>query len=338
MLGQYNEAIERCEKILALTDRLCEAHLLLAESYFRKALEAPVEEQKPLFDLSLETFHKALAFLTLPKDEVSKKKQDVEVKNQDPVIHMRMASVYYMRAEESAFTDFEVMLLAKEHYKRSLLLCPTAEAWRNSGVCAYRMAVIKKAAGLTEEEDVLYNEALECLTQANLMDETRPKINVWLTVCAVELGKSTIAQQAFRQAMAKEDELDFDTAMELAQALLRFSDPKNAEAEGGSRFVRPGLYAREALLAAKAALMKKDSGEAHFIIGQALMMLGEDKEAMGELRGAIAWFYDQPERQQLVAEVARNCAARIIDEPRMMEVVDEDLQMATERRRLEAAQ
>jgi tetratricopeptide (TPR) repeat protein len=340
MLGEYEEAIKSCENLLGLCDRLCEAYLLLGECYYRAAMNAPLEKQKEMYDTSLQKFEDSMAFLPAPpKEEGEKKhhKDDVEVTNKDPILHLRVASIYYMRAEESGWKDLEILDLAKEHYKRSLLLSQTAEAWRNSGVCAYRMACIKAKQGLHEEEDMLFEEALECLKQSNLMDTTRPKINSWLTICAVQLGKNTIAQQAFRQTMAMEAELDFDAAMELAQALLHFSDPKNAEAEGGFGFVRPGLYAREALIAAKAALMKKDSGEAHFIIAQAHMMLGEDKEAMVELRGAIAWFYDQPERQQVVAEVARTCAARIIDEPRMMEVVDEDLQMATERRKVEAA-
>lgn len=341
MLGRYEQAIEACNELLTLCDRLCEAYLLIGECYFRAGMQGPPEKTTEMYDTSLMMFEKALGFLSMPKEEGAKKNpkvDDIQVENKDPVIHIRVASIYYMRAEESGFKDVKIMNLAREHYKRSLLLCPTAEAWRNSGICAFRLAGIRKAEGLSEEEDALYQEAMECLTQANMMDETRPKINAWLTICAIEMGKSTIAQQSFRMTMAVEDELDFDTAMELAEALLRFSDPKNAEAEGGAGFVRPGLYAREAQMAAKAALMKKDSGEAHFIIGQSLMMLGQEKEAMGELRGALAWFYDQPERQQVVAEVARTCAARIIDEPRMMEVVDEDLQMATERRRVEAAQ
>jgi len=341
MIGDYEKAIESCENLLLICDRLCEAYLLLGEAYYRVSMTAARERRKELWDTSLAMFDKALGFLNMPKEEgVPAKKQDadIEVSNKDPVIHIRVASIHYVRAEEGGFKDTKLMHLAKEHYKRSLLLFPTAEAWRNSGICAFRLASLKKEEGAHEEEDALYQEAMECLSQANLMDETRPKINAWLTICAVELGKSTVAQQAFRQTMAKEDELDFETAMDLAQALLHFSDPKNAEVEGGFGFVRPGLYAREALIAAKAALMKKDSGEAHFIIGQCHMMLGDDKEAMGELRGAIAWFYDQPARQQVVAEVARTCAARIIDEPRMMEVVDEDLQIATERRKVEAGQ
>jgi len=340
MLGQYDQAITVCEELLTVCDRLCEAFLLLGECYYREGLNAPQETKTETYDKSLINFEKALGFLTLPKEEgVPHKKggDDVQVNNKDPVIHIRVASIYYNRAEESGFTNVKWMDLAREHYKCCLLLCPFAEAWRNSGVCAFRLAPFKKAQGLSEEEDALYWEAMECLTQANLMDETRPKINAWLTICAVKCGKSTIAKQAFRQTMFKEEELDFDTAIELADALLRNSDIKNAEV-GKAGFVQQGLYAHEAQMAARAALMKKDSGEAHFIIGQALMMLGQDKEAMGELRGAIAWFYDQPERQQVVAEVARTCAAQIIDEPRMMEVVDEDLQMATERRRVEAAE
>jgi tetratricopeptide (TPR) repeat protein len=339
MLGQYEEAVEACNELLLVCDRLCEAYLLLGECHFRLSMRAPPENTKELQDISMKHFQTALGFLDEPKEEGHHKvTQDVEINNKDPVIHIRVASIYYARAEESGWTDAKSMNLAKEHYKCSLLLCPTAEGWRNSGICAFRTAVLKKKEGLSEEEDAMYQEAMECLTQANLMDESRPKINAWLTICAIELGKTTIARQAFRQTMSKEDELDFDTAMELAQTLLHFSDLKNLEYEGGEDIVRPGLYAREALSAAKAALMKQDSGEAHFIIGQALMMLGEDKEAMGELRGAIAWFYDQPDRQQQVAEVARTCAARIIDEPRMMEVVDEDLQVASERRKVEAGQ
>eukprot|EP00746_Dinoflagellata_sp_MGD_P165208 gnl/MRDRNA2_/MRDRNA2_94345_c0_seq1.p1 gnl/MRDRNA2_/MRDRNA2_94345_c0~~gnl/MRDRNA2_/MRDRNA2_94345_c0_seq1.p1 ORF type:complete len:1865 (+),score=454.65 gnl/MRDRNA2_/MRDRNA2_94345_c0_seq1:62-5656(+) len=338
MLGQYEDAVETCTELLSVCDRLCEAYLLLGEAYYRLAMKADPEAKKQMYTTSLEKFKAALGFLSEPKEPGHhNKQQDVEVNNKDPVIHIRVASIYYSRAEESGWTDLQTMTLAKEHYKCSLLLCPTAEGWRNSGVCAFRSATLKKAAGLSEEEDALFQEAMECLTQANLMDETRPKINAWLAICAVELGKSTIARQAFRQTMAKEDELDFDTAMELASRLLHFSDIKNSEYEGGEDFVRPGLYAKEALIAARAALMKQDSGDAHFIIGQALMMLGDDKEAMGELRGAIAWFYDQPERQQQVADVARTCAARIIDEPRMMEVVDEDLQMASERRKVGTA-
>merc|ERR1719230_715344 len=114
----------------------------------------------------------------------------VPVNNRDPVIHLRVGWIYYHISRASDFRDSEAMVKAKEHYKLSLIVAPTAEAWQRSGVCAYRLAVMAKRGKFEGAgEQSLFEEAMQCLTEANIMDEWRPQINTWLVICAVEMGQ-----------------------------------------------------------------------------------------------------------------------------------------------------
>merc|ERR1719159_2370281 len=108
---------------------------------------------------------------------------ETEIPNRDPVIQLRLGAIHYHFAEKSGFTDEKEMHESKEAYKASLLLVETAEAWRNAGVCAFRLAQNAKSRGEAENEDIYYAEARECLKMANEMDNTRPKIWAWLCIC-----------------------------------------------------------------------------------------------------------------------------------------------------------
>lgn len=62
--------------------------------------------------------------------------------------------------------------------------------------------------------------------------------------------------------------------------------------------------------------------------------LGEPRKAMPEFRVAIAWFYLDEAKLKKVAEQARACARKLVEEPKAVEIVDEDVNAARERGRL----
>merc|ERR1711904_132983 len=232
---------------------------------------------------------------------------ETEIPNRDPVIQLRLGAIQYHFAEKSNFTDEKAMYLAKEHYTSSLLLVETAEAWRNAGVCAFRLAQIAKSRGDATNEDIFYAEAKECLMMANEKDNTRPKIWAWLCICCIEGGYSNQVVQSYRFVMERAREVEWGTLLELAERFLRFSDPANAAYEGGPAFVREGLYAKEAQTVAAVVLELISSaespppntiiGRARAVLGQALMWQGEMAQAFAELRSSLL-FLDVDESRQ----------------------------------------
>eukprot|EP00397_Hematodinium_sp_SG-2012_P001241 GEMP01001242.1.p1 GENE.GEMP01001242.1~~GEMP01001242.1.p1 ORF type:complete len:1621 (+),score=446.88 GEMP01001242.1:61-4923(+) len=331
MLGEFEEAAEVCNALLHdNSDRLVEAWILLGESEYRMALEHDVPPlENPYYQRSLEAFEEALKFLPSDhfKDPYAQKilkertTSDAEVSNRDPVIFIRAGSVYYARGDYAT---------AKDMYRRSLEQAPTAEGWRNAGVAAYRLGSAAKRNKDPVAEDGFFSEAFTCLLEANIMDNTRPKIWAWLSICAVEKGERNLAKQAFRHAARSG--LDWETATELADRFLHFSDIQNAEYEGGAEFVKHGLYAKEATILLNQVLTENETGEAHLALGRALTMQGLFPEALVEMRLALAWFFRDEAQVDKIFEYAKDLAARLNEQPQLVELLKQDVLLAEERR------
>eukprot|EP00747_Dinoflagellata_sp_TGD_P026651 gnl/TRDRNA2_/TRDRNA2_132089_c2_seq1.p1 gnl/TRDRNA2_/TRDRNA2_132089_c2~~gnl/TRDRNA2_/TRDRNA2_132089_c2_seq1.p1 ORF type:complete len:1355 (-),score=333.17 gnl/TRDRNA2_/TRDRNA2_132089_c2_seq1:41-3775(-) len=297
MLRQnWDEAISLILELFRQNDRLCEAHVLLGECYYRRARGSGALGDSPAaYDLALEAYERALGFFQV-QDAAVPLPDQARIRNEDPVVHLRIASIYFMRAEQAGFSNMQVMTKAMDHYRRSLLLMSTAEGWRCAGVCAYRMARLSRQQnGVANSPPPmkLFGEALKFLTEANLLDVQRPQIYAWLVICAVETGQVQVAKQSLRQVFSQEERLDAATACELAVVLLRFSgDPKRVDEASGlvrSQVVL-GQYAREAGDVARLVISKKDTCEARLILAQSLVILGEDEAAVREFRNALCRF------------------------------------------------
>jgi len=345
MLLEWENALENCTALLAEQDRNCEAWILQGELLFRCGLQDPDEEKKEAkFLESLVAFDNCGAFLKLmppDKDERAQMSADekttseTEIPNRDPLVQLRQGAIHYYFAEKSKFTDEKSMIAAKEKYKGSLLLVETAEAWRNAGVCAFRLAQNAKARGEAEREDTFYAEALDCLMMANEKDNTRPKIWAWLCICSVEGGHHNKVVQSYRCVMQHAADVEWETLLELAQRFLRFSDPANAAYEGGPKFVREGLYAREAMEVATLVLFTPDGnhGEARLILGQANMLQNNMVQAFVELREAFPLFDADESKQNFIADLIRRCAAEIPEDPKALGLLKQDIELAKERRK-----
>jgi len=274
MLAQdWTEAVTLIEELFSTTDRLQEAHALLGECLYRMAREAPEAATAADYAPALAAFEEALSFISDPEMEPPK---------DDPVLQLRIASIYYKRAEETYFLDADAVAKALQHYKRSSLAAPTTEAWRCSGVCALRKARLLPRQRDGSEDDqarqALLQQALRYLTEANVMDRCRPQVNAWLVICAVELGQVQVAKQTFRQVMRYQDRLEVSNLLELANVLLRFSDEHCDDIlqEERGPLVLDGRYASEALAAARAALARGAGSEARQAAAQARALLGEE--------------------------------------------------------------
>jgi hypothetical protein len=355
MLMEWEGACENCASLLAEQERNCEAWILYGELLFRCALDTEDPGKKDEKFLESEAaFQKAVAFLKLhPPDKAEREQMtpdektssETEIPNRDPVIQLRLGAIHYHFAEKSNFTDEKEMHLSKESYKASLLLVETAEAWRNAGVCAFRLAQIAKSRGDAAKEDVYYAEARECLKMANEKDNTRPKIWAWLCICCVEGGLSNQVVQSYRFVMERATDVEWETLLELAQRFLRFSDPANAAYEGGPKFVRAGLYAKEAQEIVSLVLKQMDAkvgatpsnssiGEARSILGQAFMWQGNMSQAFVELRAALPFLDADERKQNFVADLARRCAAEIPEDPLAFGQIEQDMESAKKRRGL----
>merc|ERR1712070_419446 len=138
-------------------------------------------------------------------------------------------------------------------------------------------------------------------------------------------------------------DVEWQTLLELAQRFLRFSDPANAAYEGGPAFVRAGLYAREAQEIASLVIQRIDAtagspppisstGEARSILGQALMWQGDFTQAFVEIRAALPSLDADENKQNMVADLARRCAAEIPEDPHALGLIEEDMELAKQRR------
>jgi len=320
--SRWVDAVDLIEQQFQRTDRICAAHHLLGECHYHLAQQA-VASSAPAEGKAKSCFEKALSFLPEPSDVPDKK-----VPTGDAIVHFRIANMHYASAEASNFTEMTPMEAAMEHYKQSLLIAQTAEVWWRIGVCAYRIACFgrvrslfrcKEPALTNEPEDaeqarkrqLSIREASRYLVEANLLDVSRPQINAWLAICAVEMGQTQVAKQALRQLLRYEEQLDADTALELAQVLLRFSDESRARQGERKRLVQDARYASEVIAVCKTLLSLRESGEVHYILGLAYIMLSDDATALPELEAAHPCFSNDPPCQDEIAATLRACATRL---------------------------
>lgn len=306
-------------------DRAPDAHALLGECRYQAACEAGADSDG--FESALSTFETALSFLPLTKSSLEPLSARKPSKD-DPVLHLRVASILQMRAEDVGFKDPAVADRAVYHYKRSLLAGPTAEAWKSVGVCAYRRAQLEASPS---KRTRMLKDALKYLQEANVLDKESPQIIAWLAICAAELGQVQVAKQAVRQVLQFEARFDVATALELAGVLVRFSDEQKAAAWGGERgrLVQDGRYAQEAADVARLAISKSESGQARNFLACALALNGENAAAAAQFCEALPLLAaDDPGALEAAANMARQCAAKLPGEPQLAALVEDAIQAA----------
>mmetsp|Transcript_3719 Transcript_3719/g.9710 ORF Transcript_3719/g.9710 Transcript_3719/m.9710 type:complete len:834 (+) Transcript_3719:3-2504(+) len=336
----WDDAIAQIQDLFSnVTDRLRDAWLLLGECHYRRA-KATGSSDSAKFAGALQAYEEVMNFF----DEVEDGGEGTSPTKKtlaDPVLHLRVASIYYMRAEESAFTDSEAMAMAVEHYTRSLQIAQTAEAWRNAGVCKYRQARLLgnnfESPELVNKRQGLLRDAVRFLSEANLLDNSRPQINAWLAICSVELGLAQVAKQTLRQVLRYEEHLDHSTAVELASVLLRFSDERCAGPGERGVLIQDGRYGSESIAVARIALARKDSVEAHYILAQALALQGELAAAVEEFCHAIVGMDVDSQQHERAAQAARDCARRLVGEPQYAAQVEAAVTAAAQGRSVAAA-
>lgn len=325
MLGeQWNDASLLIGELFKRSDRNCEGYVLLGECHYRTACASGLR-MSDTFAEALAAFETALAFL--------KESKEADI---DPVVNQRVASIYFVHAQEQDFSDAALLQKATEHYKRSLMRQPTAQAWMYVGICTYKLFCLARAQNNNEATDeALLQDAVKYLAEANMLDIIQPEINAWLVICNIELGQVQVAMQTFRQVMRHVKRLDSETAIELGEVLLRFSDEGDQPlSEKKKRLVRQGRYAKEALMLAQ-VLLGRDakSGVAHHLAAQAYILLKDDLAAVQELRQALPSFDEDPASQDVIANLARACASRLLGDKQWSALVEQDIEAALERRR-----
>eukprot|EP00434_Breviolum_minutum_P029349 symbB.v1.2.025960.t2/scaffold2556.1/size76420/6 len=262
---------------------------------------------------ALQAFETALCFMT---EETSGPKQD-------PVLQLRVGSILHLKSEEENFSDAAVAERAVKHYKKSAMVAPTAEAWKNIGLCRYRQV---KLQATTSRKEKKLKEAMKYFQEANVLDRERPDILAWLTICAVELGLVQVAKQGFRQLMQFEERLETPVALELASLLLRFSNEQRAADWGGERgrLVQNGRYSKEAAMLSKVILGRgEDAPRARNILAWCKFLDGDHGAAAGEFCASMS-AADDPEFLEEAAYMARHCASMIPGEPQLAALVEEE--------------
>jgi tetratricopeptide (TPR) repeat protein len=344
MQRAWDRAEELIQELFKTTNRIRQAYNLLGESRYRAVRDV---ENTSAADYAgaLDAFRSALDFGKPGDSSGDAAGGAAAVTDEDPVTHLRVAMIYFMRAEESGFSDEAATATALDHLKQSLLISPTAEAWRCAGVCAYQKACLRRnrlrsaqknsgdaAAGgaggkdgLNLKPEALFGDAVRFLAEANVLDRRRPQISAWLAICCCEMGRVQIAKQTIRQVLRFGDQLDASSAVRLAATLLRFSDERQALAGERPMLVEEGRYARESIAVAKLALAGQESFEARFILARAHVMLQEDRLAITEFREAIQQLPSAPSRQEEVASLANACAARLVAEPEWAALIQQEL-------------
>lgn len=326
--GRWLDAITFLEKLLAPCDRLRSAHLLLGECQYRAAKESEldkaggVEGTMEFYTKARSSFETALDFVPDPKASVN-----CAVPGDD-VVHFRLASIHFAYAAAADFKDEGSLSSAMLHYKRSLLISPTAEVWLCAGICAYRQACLGRQRSLfrckepapeyqsgdpdqVRKRQNAFKEASQYLTEANLLDATRPQTNAWLVICAVEMANVQIAKQTLRQVLRYDTRLDAATCLELAVVLLRCSDESRAGPGERKWIAQNGRYAAEAIMVANLLASFSDCGEVHYILGLAHILNGNDGAALPELQAAVPWFNHDTPCQDEINNVICLCSGRL---------------------------
>ncbi|CAL1167890.1 unnamed protein product [Cladocopium goreaui] len=271
------------------------------------------------YDSALAEFEAALCFMT---EETSGFKED-------PVLQLRVGSILHLKSEEQNFSDRMLAERAVKHYKKSAMAAPTAEAWKNIGLCRYRRVKYETTA----RKEKKLREAMKYFYEANALDRERPDTLAWLTICAVELGEVQRAKQGFRQLMQFEERLASPVALELAEVLLRFSNEQRAAEWHGERgrLVQDGRYAKEAAMLSKVLLGRSESGPARCILAWSKFLQGEHGAAAGEFCASLTGLVtEKPQMLEEAAYMARHCAALIPGEPHLSALVEEAIAIASE--------
>jgi len=133
--------------------------------------------------------------------------------------------------------------------------------------------------------------------------------------------------------LANDEQLDVGTALELTEVFLRFSDERLASAdERHQGLVVDGRYAQEAAIIARIVLKRQDCGRARHALAWAHELLGEDAAAANEFCAAIPLLNANHDRQNKMADAARACAIRVLDQPELLDMVEKVIAEAFERR------
>jgi hypothetical protein len=156
-----------------------------------------------------------------------------------------------------------------------------------------------------------FTEASKYLAEANLLDVTRPQINAWLVICAIETGNVQIAKQTLRQVLRYDGHLDAAICLELAVVLLRCSDESRAGPGERKWIVQDGRYAAEVILVANVLLSLMNCGEVHYILGLAHILSGNDAAALPELQEAVPWFNHDTPCQDEINNAILLCSRRL---------------------------
>mmetsp|Transcript_31923 Transcript_31923/g.74720 ORF Transcript_31923/g.74720 Transcript_31923/m.74720 type:complete len:1069 (-) Transcript_31923:55-3261(-) len=212
--------------------------------------EAVATEQKPE-DPARQAFQEAC------------EQQGVE---EELLIHLRLGSIHFKKAEDLSFADAEVTDRAMHHYSKSITLAPTAEAWLAVGICSYHKAPGPEAQAARK---TALKETITYFSEANILDVGDPEPSAWLAVCAVETGQVQVAKQATREVLRCFDRVSLKLALRLAKTLLRHSD--EAQAGPGERpaLVQHCRYTSEAIAVAEACCAAEESEEAQQIVDAA---------------------------------------------------------------------
>merc|ERR1711904_609204 len=73
-------------------------------------------------------------------------------------------------------------------------------------------------------------------------------------------------------------------------------------------------------------------GRARAVLGQALMWQGEMAQAFAELRSSLLFLDVDESRQNMIFDLARRCAAEIPEDPLAFGFLEEEMELAKQRR------
>ena len=198
-----------------------------------------------------------------------------------PSILLRLGHCYLLSAQWSNATDV---------FLRSLRECgPRSEAWVGVAFAAYRLDDIRSA--------------FEALREALWLDDERPDVWGFLTLVHLRQENLMQADDCFRQVLTFTTEnMSDELLLEIALEYLKHAD-----------YYANGAYRSEA--AARTALKLRETGQAHEVLGDALVAQNELEKAVLEFGVSIRLFYDQPKQRELLVAKAIRLTDEMEDPP-----------------------
>lgn len=198
-----------------------------------------------------------------------------------PSILLRLGHCYLLSAQWSNATDV---------FLRSLRECgPRSEAWVGVAFAAYRLDDIRSA--------------FEALREALWLDDERPDVWGFLTLVHLRQDNLMQADDCFRQVLKFTTEnMSDELLLEIALEYLKHAD-----------YYANGAYRSEA--AARTALKLRETGQAHEVLGDALVAQNELEKAVLEFGVSIRLFYDQPKQRELLVAKAIRLTDEMEDPP-----------------------